>query len=58
MALTKGGLPAHYWDGQRDEKIPHLNFVAPNTNTKPKICMSNSFAFGGCNTSLIIGGKN
>jgi 3-oxoacyl-[acyl-carrier-protein] synthase-1 len=58
MALTKGGLPVHCWDGRRDEEIPCLNFVAPNTNAKPKICMSNSFAFGGCNTSLIIGGKD
>jgi 3-oxoacyl-[acyl-carrier-protein] synthase-1 len=54
-ALTEGGLPAHCWDGQLDEEIPRFNFVAPNTNTKPRICMSNSFAFGGCNTSLIIG---
>jgi 3-oxoacyl-[acyl-carrier-protein] synthase-1 len=54
MALTEGGLPAHCWDGQLDEKIPRLNFVTPNTSVKPRICMSNSFAFGGCNTSLII----
>jgi 3-oxoacyl-[acyl-carrier-protein] synthase-1 len=58
MALTEGALPAHCWDGQLDEEIPHFNFVAPNTNAKPKICMSNSFAFGGCNTSLIIGRRN
>jgi 3-oxoacyl-[acyl-carrier-protein] synthase-1 len=55
MALTEGGLPAHCWDGELDEKIPRLNFVTPNTGIKPQICMSNSFAFGGCNTSLIIG---
>jgi 3-oxoacyl-[acyl-carrier-protein] synthase-1 len=58
MALTKGGLPAHCWDGQRDEEMPPLNFVAPGTNTNPGVCMSNSFAFGGCNTSLIIGRKD
>jgi 3-oxoacyl-[acyl-carrier-protein] synthase-1 len=58
MALTEGALPAHCWDGQLDEEIPHFNFVAPNTSAKPKICMSNSFAFGGCNTSLIIGRRN
>jgi 3-oxoacyl-[acyl-carrier-protein] synthase-1 len=58
MALTKGGLPVHCWDGQRDDGMPHLNFVAPGTNAKPAICMSNSFAFGGCNTSLIIGRKD
>jgi 3-oxoacyl-[acyl-carrier-protein] synthase-1 len=58
MALTEGGLPTHCWDGELDEEIPRLNFVAPNTNVKPKICMSNSFAFGGCNTSLIIGRRD
>jgi 3-oxoacyl-[acyl-carrier-protein] synthase-1 len=58
MALTEGGLPAHCWDGQLDEEIPRLNFVAPNTSAKQKICMSNSFAFGGCNTSLIIGRRD
>ena len=39
-SLAKGGLPAHCWDGQQDEEIPHLNFTSPNTNDKPKICMS------------------
>jgi 3-oxoacyl-[acyl-carrier-protein] synthase-1 len=55
MALTEDALPAHCWDGQRDGEIPDFNFVAPDTKAKSKICMSNSFAFGGCNTSLIIG---
>jgi 3-oxoacyl-[acyl-carrier-protein] synthase-1 len=55
MALAKGGLPAHCWDGQRDTAIPPLNFTATDSDAKPGICMSNSFAFGGCNTSLIIG---
>jgi 3-oxoacyl-[acyl-carrier-protein] synthase-1 len=58
MALTEGALPAHCWDGQLDEEIPRFNFVAPNISAKPKICMSNSFAFGGCNTSLIIGRRD
>jgi 3-oxoacyl-[acyl-carrier-protein] synthase-1 len=54
MSLTSGGLPAHCWDGQHDETLPHLDFAAPENTASPKICMSNSFAFGGCNTSLII----
>ena len=58
MALSKGGLPAHCWDGEHDEKIPRLNFAGPGTTAQPKICMSNSFAFGGCNTSIIISGKD
>jgi 3-oxoacyl-[acyl-carrier-protein] synthase-1 len=54
MALTQQkGLPVHGWDGIRDEKI---NIIPGNNReAKPSICMSNSFAFGGCNVSLILG---
>jgi 3-oxoacyl-[acyl-carrier-protein] synthase-1 len=55
MVLTEQrGLPAHCWDGVKDEGIP----VFPSkedSQKKPSICMSNSFAFGGCNVSLILG---
>ncbi|MCL2066633.1 MAG: 3-oxoacyl-ACP synthase [Treponema sp.] len=57
MALAEGALPAHCWDGRPDEEMPPLNFASPSTVGNPKVCMSNSFAFGGCNTSLIIGRK-
>ncbi|MCL2808792.1 MAG: 3-oxoacyl-ACP synthase [Treponema sp.] len=47
------GLPVHCWDGIRDEEFPALPLdIQDNT---PSICMSNSFAFGGCNVILIIG---
>ena len=54
-----GRLPVHRWDGEKDETLPALNFVK-----KEKIyscirtCMSNTFGFGGCNVSLIIGEKD
>lgn len=53
-------LPIHKWDGQKDPEMGSFNFVEDNsTFTKPiNICMSNSFAFGGCNVSLIIGKEN
>jgi len=62
MVLTeKKGLPVHCWDGIRDEEIPGIEsfiFLAPGDAQKiPSICMSNSFAFGGCNVSLILGRK-
>jgi 3-oxoacyl-[acyl-carrier-protein] synthase-1 len=51
-------LPAHCWDGEKDDQMPDLPFAGDLAGTGPEICMSNSFAFGGCNTSLIIGRKD
>jgi 3-oxoacyl-[acyl-carrier-protein] synthase-1 len=55
MVLTEQkGIPVHCWDGVHDEEIP----VSPCETAfqkAPSICMSNSFAFGGCNVSLILG---
>ncbi len=50
-------LPVHVFDGARESEMPHLNFVLREKGLKnpAKICLSNSFAFGGCNVSLIIG---
>jgi 3-oxoacyl-[acyl-carrier-protein] synthase-1 len=57
MVLTeKKGLPVHCWDGVRDEEIPLLPITEAAGKTSA-ICMSNSFAFGGCNVSLILGGR-
>jgi len=59
-AIQKQKLPLHIWDGIKDEEIPDLNLVsaenAEEILKKRKIlcCMSNSFAFGGCNASLIL----
>ena len=49
-------LPAQVWDGQRDPDLPAINLVGDNsTVSRLSVCMSNSFAFGGNNTSVIIG---
>ncbi|MBB5217777.1 3-oxoacyl-[acyl-carrier-protein] synthase-1 [Treponema rectale] len=52
-------LPCQVWDGERDEDIPELNFVTAGKeyvfDDEIKFCMSNSFAFGGSNVTLIIG---
>ncbi|MBR2462252.1 MAG: 3-oxoacyl-ACP synthase [Spirochaetaceae bacterium] len=53
----KGRLPIHHWDGQRDPDLPRLQFAAAGDKITSQLCMTNSFAFGGCNTSLIIGRK-
>lgn len=53
-------LPVQVWDGCKDESFPELNFVNKNTTFETKkdgikTVMSNSFAFGGANASLILG---
>ena len=51
-------LPPHIWDGQADPALPPLNWVTASerlTSIAPRYLMSNSFAFGGNNVSLIIG---
>jgi 3-oxoacyl-[acyl-carrier-protein] synthase-1 len=55
MALKNDVLPAHLFDGVVDPKLPPVHLVKPGETAKDlKYCMSNSFAFGGCNVSLIV----
>ncbi|VVN16786.1 hypothetical protein PS645_04090 [Pseudomonas fluorescens] len=57
-ANTEHALPPHIWDGQPDPDLPPLKWVTPAdrlTSIAPRYLMSNSFAFGGNNVSLIIG---
>ncbi len=58
LALQDGRLPPHVWDGQADPELPHLDLVATGrrfSRRAGRVCMSNSFAFGGSNASLLIG---
>jgi 3-oxoacyl-[acyl-carrier-protein] synthase-1 len=50
-------LPPHLWDGEIDPGIAKLGFVSlENNGLKPlQYCLSNSFAFGGNNVSLVLG---
>ena len=51
-------LPVQVWDGERDEELPQLNIVDSNSievKGELKICLSNSFAFGGANACLVLG---
>lgn len=58
LALTRDDLPLpkHRWDGEADPALPPLDLVE---NTRrlgaEQYAMSNSFAFGGSNASLILG---
>lgn len=59
LSLTHdNALAPHLWDGQPDPALPALQWVTPGQTlaASPQRClMSNSFAFGGNNVSLIIG---
>ncbi|MBQ4890103.1 beta-ketoacyl-[acyl-carrier-protein] synthase family protein [Shewanella sp. MMG014] len=46
-------LPPHVWDQQQDMNNPILPFVTPGQSAELTFIMSNSFAFGGSNASVI-----
>ncbi|WP_313816378.1 beta-ketoacyl-ACP synthase [Cupriavidus sp.] len=62
MVLTltdnpRGRLPAHWWDGAADPTLPPLHVVGADESLgrAPRYVMSNSFAFGGSNSVLVLG---
>jgi len=57
LALTDGRLPPHIWDGEADPDLPALRVVAQGERLSSRRVMSNSFAFGGSNASLIFSGS-
>jgi 3-oxoacyl-[acyl-carrier-protein] synthase-1 len=52
-------LPRHLWDGDADPTLPALDLIESERflphGAGPQYVMSNSFAFGGSNVSLILG---
>ena len=59
MTLAEAAIPVHCWDGEYDDAMPRLRLAEKGSGFVrgfvPRTCMSNSFAFGGCNVSLVIG---
>jgi 3-oxoacyl-[acyl-carrier-protein] synthase-1 len=51
----RGRLPVHWWDGEPDPALPALRVVGPDValGRSPRHVLSNSFAFGGSNASLV-----
>ncbi|MGH8449096.1 beta-ketoacyl-[acyl-carrier-protein] synthase family protein [Pseudomonas sp.] len=54
LSLAHGRVPPHVWDGQADPALPALYWAKAGDTLKRRCLMSNSFAFGGNNISLII----
>jgi 3-oxoacyl-[acyl-carrier-protein] synthase-1 len=48
-------LPRHLWDGEADPELPAIALTSDDTRWNRDLFMSNSFAFGGSNVSVIIG---
>lgn len=60
LVLEQQKLAPHVWDQVVDPNLPSLNWVALHQPSTQKIinCLSNSFAFGGNNVSVIVGLSN
>ena len=52
-----GRLPPHLWDRMPDSDLPVLNVVEPGSSLGQPLrwVLSNSFAFGGANATLVLG---
>jgi 3-oxoacyl-[acyl-carrier-protein] synthase-1 len=49
-------LPPHRWDGAADPALPALRLTDDASRFDgPRVCLSNAYAFGGNNLSLLIG---
>lgn len=48
-------LPPHVWDTQEDPQLASIALVGRGHRLGKPVCMSNNFAFGGSNASLIVG---
>ncbi|MDY7800975.1 beta-ketoacyl-[acyl-carrier-protein] synthase family protein [Burkholderia stagnalis] len=60
LALARDiALPVHVWDGEADPALPSLDLVRTSRRLggdgRGQYAMSNSFAFGGSNASLVLG---
>ncbi|MCP1341425.1 beta-ketoacyl-ACP synthase [Halomonas sp. FL8] len=55
LALHRGQLPLHVYDGHYDRELPALPLVDRADIGVPRLALSNSFAFGGNNAALLLG---
>lgn len=48
-------LPQHLWDGVADADLPSIGLTGDDVQWQRDLFMSNSFAFGGSNVSVVLG---
>ena len=48
-------LPQHLWDGLADADLPSIGLTGEDVQWERGLFMSNSFAFGGSNVSVVLG---
>lgn len=51
---TRGRLPPHWFDGERDPELPRIALVEAGARGTVRAALSNSFAFGGSNAALAL----
>lgn len=57
LMLRHGGIIPHVFDGERDETLAPITLAGKQDVRPVRRILSNSFAFGGSNAAVIIGGK-
>lgn len=55
LSLKSNQIPPHFYDGEYDASIPRLNLSSGFRSQAIRNCMSNSYAFGGNNASIVVG---
>jgi 3-oxoacyl-[acyl-carrier-protein] synthase-1 len=55
MLQNGGSMLPHVLDGERDRELPELRLASRGEAYRPGPVLSNSFAFGGSNASIVIG---
>lgn len=54
-ANVNKSLPEHLWDGEPDPELPRIGLAPQGATARGDVFMSNSFAFGGSNVSVVLG---
>lgn len=54
LAMERGQLPPHVWDGARDPELAHIRLARIGERAPLRCIVSASYAFGGNNAALVL----